>query len=321
MRMGHPTRITLPPGRRAADHPRTARGGDPRRQPLARRVPAGPPQPERHRRRDHRGGCSSWSPSSRRSSRRTPRLGGVVGPGDADQRAGAAARPLARARPVRVGHVDPDGLRRPAVPGVRRRVHRHRPDRRRDPGPRGRRVRAVGGRFGQGSTRSSCARRRHAVDPEPAPRGQHRRRARPERLLGDDRHRGGAGADLRAAAARIDAGQGRSDYVLAAGALGLRKSRIVDEPRAAQQRRADDRAGHAQPRDRDHRGGGAVLPRPRRVRPRHRRVGADAGRGPGPLRRRAPARHPAGVAIAITALGFTLFGEALREALDPRTRR
>ncbi len=28
-----------------------------------------------------------------------------------------------------------------------------------------------------------------------------------------------------------------------------------------------------------------------------------------------------GAAIAITALGFTLFGEALREALDPRNRR
>jgi peptide/nickel transport system permease protein len=28
-----------------------------------------------------------------------------------------------------------------------------------------------------------------------------------------------------------------------------------------------------------------------------------------------------GVCIAITALGFTLFGEALREALDPRQRR
>jgi len=28
-----------------------------------------------------------------------------------------------------------------------------------------------------------------------------------------------------------------------------------------------------------------------------------------------------GVAIAVTALGFTLFGEALREALDPRQRR
>jgi len=28
-----------------------------------------------------------------------------------------------------------------------------------------------------------------------------------------------------------------------------------------------------------------------------------------------------GLAIAVTALGFTLFGEALREALDPRTRR
>jgi peptide/nickel transport system permease protein len=28
-----------------------------------------------------------------------------------------------------------------------------------------------------------------------------------------------------------------------------------------------------------------------------------------------------GVCIAITALGFTLFGEALREALDPKSRR
>jgi peptide/nickel transport system permease protein len=27
------------------------------------------------------------------------------------------------------------------------------------------------------------------------------------------------------------------------------------------------------------------------------------------------------VCIAITALGFTLFGEALREALDPKSRR
>jgi peptide/nickel transport system permease protein len=28
-----------------------------------------------------------------------------------------------------------------------------------------------------------------------------------------------------------------------------------------------------------------------------------------------------GICIAITALGFTLFGEALREALDPKQRR
>jgi peptide/nickel transport system permease protein len=27
-----------------------------------------------------------------------------------------------------------------------------------------------------------------------------------------------------------------------------------------------------------------------------------------------------GICIAVTALGFTLFGEALREAMDPRTR-
>ena len=28
-----------------------------------------------------------------------------------------------------------------------------------------------------------------------------------------------------------------------------------------------------------------------------------------------------GLCIAVTALGFTLFGEALREALDPKSRR
>ncbi len=28
-----------------------------------------------------------------------------------------------------------------------------------------------------------------------------------------------------------------------------------------------------------------------------------------------------GACIAVTALGFTLFGEALREALDPKTRK
>jgi peptide/nickel transport system permease protein len=28
-----------------------------------------------------------------------------------------------------------------------------------------------------------------------------------------------------------------------------------------------------------------------------------------------------GICITITALGFTLLGEALREAMDPRTRR
>ncbi len=35
---------------------------------------------------------------------------------------------------------------------------------------------------------------------------------------------------------------------------------------------------------------------------------------------RAVARLPPGICIAVTALGFTLLGEALREAMDPRTR-
>ena len=84
--------------------------------------------------------------------------------------------------------------------------------------------------------------------------------------------------------------QGRSDYVLAANALGLRTPQDRHGPHAAQRARPDDRAGDAEPRDRDHRGGGAVLPRPRRLRPGDRRVGPDAGGGAGPLPDGPPAR-------------------------------
>ena len=115
--------------------------------------------------------------------------------------------------------------------------------------------------------------------------------------------------------------QGRSDYVLAADALGLRKKRIV--------------VSHVLPNS----VGPTIVQATLNLATAIIEVAALSYLGLG-------ASDPAiaewgrmlvaaqdrfdvaprlailpGVAIAITALGFTLFGEALREALDPRTRR
>ncbi len=83
--------------------------------------------------------------------------------------------------------------------------------------------------------------------------------------------------------------QGRSDYVLAAQALGIRKRRIVMGHQLPERAGPDHRAGHPQPGHGHHRGRRPLLPGARRLRPGHRRVGPDAGRGPGPFRRRPPA--------------------------------
>jgi peptide/nickel transport system permease protein len=115
--------------------------------------------------------------------------------------------------------------------------------------------------------------------------------------------------------------QGRSDYVLAADALGLRKKRIV--------------VSHVLPNS----VGPTIVQATLNLATAIIEVAALSYLGLG-------ASDPAiaewgrmlvaaqdrfdvaprlailpGSAIAITALGFTLFGEALREALDPRTRR
>ncbi len=115
--------------------------------------------------------------------------------------------------------------------------------------------------------------------------------------------------------------QGRSDYVLAATSLGLRKRRIVMShilpnslgPTIVQATLNLATAiievaalsflglGEADP---------AVAEWGRMLVAAQDRFQADPRL----------AIYP-GVAIAITALGFTLFGEALREALDPRSRR
>jgi len=116
-------------------------------------------------------------------------------------------------------------------------------------------------------------------------------------------------------------GQGRSDYVLAADALGIRKSRIV--------------MGHILPNSI----GPTIVQATLNLATATIEVAALSYLGLGEadpavaewgrMLVAAQDRFDAaprlallpGFAIAITALGFTLFGEALREALDPRTRK
>ena len=115
--------------------------------------------------------------------------------------------------------------------------------------------------------------------------------------------------------------QGGSDYVLAASALGLRKRRIV--------------MGHILPNS----VGPTIVQATLNLATAIIEVAAlsylGLGEGDpavaewGRMLVAAQDRFVAdprlavlpGAAIAITALGFTLFGEALREAMDPRTRR
>lgn len=116
-------------------------------------------------------------------------------------------------------------------------------------------------------------------------------------------------------------GQSRSDYVLAADALGIRKTRIV--------------MGHVLPNSI----GPTIVQATLNLATAIIEVAALSYLGLGEsdpavaewgrMLVAAQDRFDAapqlallpGLAIAVTALGFTLFGEALREALDPRSRR
>lgn len=116
-------------------------------------------------------------------------------------------------------------------------------------------------------------------------------------------------------------GQGKSDYVLAADALGIRKTRIV--------------MGHVLPNSI----GPTIVQATLNLATAIIEVAALSYLGLGEsdpavaewgrMLVAAQDRFDAaprlallpGLAIAVTALGFTLFGEALREALDPRSRR
>ena len=233
--------------------------------------------------RDHRPDLRRWSRSSRRCSRRTspaPRSGRV------------RSRPRSVPGPSEDHWLGLDrfgsdmwtqmvyGARQSLV--VRRRVHRHRPGRRRRP----RRVAggfgAVGGRFG-GWVDTSIMRLVDIMLSIPslllavsiaAVLGQNA-------VLGDDRHRRRPRCrSSRGCCAGRCWARARADYVLAAGALGIRKRRIVMGHVLPNSIGPDDRAGHAQPRHRDHRGRGAVLPRARRRPTRRSRSGAGCSSRP-----------------------------------------
>ena len=116
-------------------------------------------------------------------------------------------------------------------------------------------------------------------------------------------------------------GQGQADYVLAAGALGIRKKRIV--------------MGHVLPNSI----GPTIVQATLNLATAIIEVAALSYLGLGEAdpavaewgRMLVAAQDRfdvaprlallPGLAIAVTALGFTLFGEALRESLDPRTRK
>ncbi|CAA9327466.1 MAG: Dipeptide transport system permease protein DppC, partial [uncultured Nocardioidaceae bacterium] len=215
-------------------------------------------------------------------------LGAVVGRRHPDHGPRPRRRPPARPRPLRLRPLHPAALRRPAVPGLRRGVDSHRPQRR-----------GAAGRARRGPRRLGRHRRHaggghHAVGAQPAAGSQHRGRPRPERLLDHDRDRCRAGADLRPVAQGLDAGPG-------AHRLRARGERPRHPPppdrdgaHAAQRDRPHDRAGDPESGHRDHRGGRAVLPGPGLLGPRRRGVGAHAGGRPGPVRGGPAARAAAG---------------------------
>ena len=83
----------------------------------------------------------------------------------------------------------------------------------------------------------------------------------------------------------------------------------------------DPRAGHRRHPGRDPRRGGAVLPRPRHPAARRPASGTMLATRPA-VRGAAPwAAVLPGVAIMVLALAFNLFGDGLRDALDPKGDR
>ena len=180
------------------------------------------------------------------------------------------------------------------------------------------------GRSAAGSTASSCAWSTSCWrSPACCSRSASRRCSGQSPTSRDDRHRDDPGADLRPAAARVDAvparapttcwPRGRSgcrgrDIVLS-HVLPNSVGPVIVQATLILATAIIDVAG-------------AVLPRPGQRRPQRRRVGPDARRRPDASSRSPPAwRSIRGIAIAVVALGFTLLGESLREALDPKNRR
>ena len=116
--------------------------------------------------------------------------------------------------------------------------------------------------------------------------------------------------------------QRSSDHVLAARSLGVKPRAIVFRHMLPNAMGPVIVQATLVAGGRDHRRRRAVVPGARQPRPETTRVGTDARPGPALHLGEAPhlAFYPAGC-IIVVALGFTLMGESLREALDPKSRR
>ena len=219
--------------------------------------------PTRVGRRARSSRCSCWSRSSRRGSRRT-RPTALPGAASTSRRPTSPAPARSREFPLGLDRFGGDVLSKliwgaRAIADHRRRLDRVRPDRRHDP-----RV-PVPACSAAGSTRSSCAsstscsrcRSLLLAVSIAAILGQ-------TQFVGDDRDRCRAGADLRAPAALVDAAAAQRRLRALGADARPRPRQDHDEPRAAELRRTGHRAGHAVAGHGRHRGGGAVVPRPRR---------------------------------------------------------
>ncbi|CAA9369997.1 MAG: Dipeptide transport system permease protein DppC, partial [uncultured Nocardioidaceae bacterium] len=261
------------PGRAAGRAGRRRR----RREPVAGGLQTASPQPDGTHRDGHHGVVRPGG--HLRAAARTVRgeLAPVDQPLHAVLRAGYVGRTPARDRPLGLGHAHPADLRRPAVPGDRGHLHLDRSG-----GGNGTR-RACRRDRRPGRHRGDALRGRHAVDSQPPACDQHRGGDGQELVRPDGRHRHRPGPDLRPAAPRLDARpeQGRLRHRGTVARATTPDDRAG--ARAAQLLGPDDRAGDVEPRHRHHRGGGAVLPRPRRRRPGRRRVGPDDRRRAGPV--------------------------------------
>ena len=109
------------------------------------------------------------------------------------------------------------------------------------------------------------------------------------------------------------------EFVEGARALGAGFWRVMTPPRAAERAHPHRRLDHLRHSRGDLHRGRAVVHR-RRHQPAHPVVGADGGREPAvPALLLAPVRVPA-IAIAVTMLSFTFFGDGVRDALDPKLK-
>ena len=176
----------------------------------------------------------------------------------------------------------------------------------------------------QGRHGPDARRRRHARDPGHPARDRHRGLARP-----------GPAADH---ASRSPSPTSPIFARILRGSLLVAARSRTTSPRPARSARrrgacssgtccpnsltAADRRGHAGAGDGDHRRRRPRLPGPRPARPAHAGVGDDADRldRSSCATRRGSSSFP-GIAIVISAIGFNLLGDGLRESLDPRLKR